>query len=66
MVVADKLDRRLCKGHFYKPQMSKFGEFSPNTFQAVSLSELLKLTFVSAPDEKEVAESFSNLTRISP
>ncbi|MDR2147925.1 MAG: DUF6088 family protein [Tannerella sp.] len=27
--------RRLCKGRFYKPQMSKFGELPPDTFQTV-------------------------------
>ena len=27
--------RRLCKGRFYKPLMSKFGELPPDTFQTV-------------------------------
>ena len=27
--------RRLCKGRFYKPQMSKFGELPPDTYQTV-------------------------------
>jgi hypothetical protein len=27
--------RRLCKGRFYKPQLSKFGELPPDTFQTV-------------------------------
>jgi hypothetical protein len=34
MVVAGQI-RRLCKGRFYKPQMSKFGELPPDTFQTV-------------------------------
>ncbi|MDR2556682.1 MAG: DUF6088 family protein, partial [Bacteroidales bacterium] len=27
--------RRLCKGRFYKPQISKFGELPPDTYQTV-------------------------------
>jgi predicted transcriptional regulator of viral defense system len=27
--------RRLCKGRFYKPQKSKFGELPPDTYQTV-------------------------------
>ena len=34
MVTAGEI-RRLCKGRFYKPQMSKFGELPPDTFQTV-------------------------------
>jgi hypothetical protein len=34
MVAAGQI-RRLCKGHFYKPQMSKFGELPPDTYQTV-------------------------------
>jgi hypothetical protein len=34
MVAAGQI-RRLCKGRFYKPQMSKFGELPPDTFQTV-------------------------------
>jgi hypothetical protein len=34
MVVAGQI-RRLSKGRFYKPQMSKFGELPPDTFQIV-------------------------------
>lgn len=34
MVAAEQI-RRLCKGRFYKPQMSKFGELPPDTFQTV-------------------------------
>ena len=34
LVVAGQI-RRLCKGRFYKPQMSKFGELPPDTFQTV-------------------------------
>jgi hypothetical protein len=34
MVTAGQI-RRLCKGRFYKPQMSKFGELPPDTFQTV-------------------------------
>ena len=34
MVAAGQI-RRLCKGRFYKPQMSKFGELPPDTYQTV-------------------------------
>jgi hypothetical protein len=34
-MVATGQIRRLCKGRFYKPQMSKFGELPPDTFQTV-------------------------------
>ncbi|MDR1652288.1 MAG: DUF6088 family protein [Prevotellaceae bacterium] len=34
MVAAGQI-RRLCKGRFYKPQKSKFGELPPDTFQTV-------------------------------
>ena len=34
MVTAGQI-RRLCKGRFYKPQPSKFGELPPDTFQTV-------------------------------
>ena len=34
-LVATGQIRRLCKGRFYKPQMSKFGELPPDTFQTV-------------------------------
>ena len=34
MVAAGQV-RRLCKGRFYKPQMSKFGELPPDTYQTV-------------------------------
>jgi hypothetical protein len=34
MVAAGQI-RRLCKGRFYKPQTSKFGELPPDTFQTV-------------------------------
>jgi hypothetical protein len=34
MVAAGQI-RRLCKGRFYKPQMSKFGELPPDTTQVV-------------------------------
>jgi hypothetical protein len=34
MVAAGQI-RRLCKGRFYKPQMSKFGELPPDTSQVV-------------------------------
>ncbi|MDR1371112.1 MAG: DUF6088 family protein [Dysgonamonadaceae bacterium] len=34
MVAAGQI-RRLCKGRFYKSQMSKFGELPPDTFQTV-------------------------------
>ena len=41
MVAAGQI-RRLCKGRFYKPQMSKFGELPPDTFQTVK--DLLEKT----------------------
>ena len=34
-MVATGQIRRLCKGRFYKPQMSRFGELPPDTFQTV-------------------------------
>jgi len=34
-LVAARQIRRLCKGRFYKPQMSKFGELPPDTYQTV-------------------------------
>jgi hypothetical protein len=34
-MVAEKQIRHLCKGRFYKPQMSKFGELPPDTSQVV-------------------------------
>jgi hypothetical protein len=34
-MVAARQIRRLSKGRFYKPQMSKFGELPPDTFQIV-------------------------------
>jgi hypothetical protein len=34
-MIAAGLIRRLCKGRFYKPQISKFGELPPDTFQTV-------------------------------
>jgi hypothetical protein len=34
MVTAGQI-RRLCKGRFYKPQISKFGELPPSTYQTV-------------------------------
>ncbi|GHU57384.1 hypothetical protein FACS189411_10910 [Bacteroidia bacterium] len=34
MIAAGQI-RRLCKGRFYKPQMSKFGELPPDSFQTV-------------------------------
>ena len=34
-MVATGQIKRLCKGRFYKPQMSKFGELPPDTFQTV-------------------------------
>jgi len=34
MVTAGQI-RRLCKGRFYKPQKSRFGELPPDTFQTV-------------------------------
>ncbi|KAA6335005.1 hypothetical protein EZS27_016732 [termite gut metagenome] len=33
--VAEGFLRRLSKGRFYKPQMSKFEELPPNTYQTV-------------------------------
>ena len=34
-MVAEGRIRRLCKGRFYKPQISKFGELPPDTYQTV-------------------------------
>jgi hypothetical protein len=34
MVVAGQI-RHLCKGRFYKPQISKFGELPPDTYQTI-------------------------------
>ena len=34
LVLTGKI-RRLCKGRFYKPQISKFGELPPDTYQTV-------------------------------
>ena len=35
MLVAQEKIRRLSKGRFYKPQISKFGELQPDTYQIV-------------------------------